>query len=95
MAFPKSKVPVVALLVSMTAAVEATWTRFHQWFPDSAEWFADVSSETCNATLRAFESAYESQSSTYCCAASDGQTPGQPAPLAVFLFHPDRSFLSS
>ena len=49
-----------ALLASVAGLSDASSTRFHQWFPSSAELFADVSRDCCNATLRALEDAYDS-----------------------------------
>jgi hypothetical protein len=38
--------------------------RFVNWFPESATIFADVSAQTCNHTLKAFERAYNAEPST-------------------------------
>ena len=38
---------------------DATASRFHEWFPNSAETFANTSAQICNATLQAFETAYD------------------------------------
>lgn len=55
-------------LTSLACLVEwskaSSFTRFHAWFPNSAQEFAHISEKTCNATLSAWETAYEKQNNT-------------------------------
>ena len=54
--------PTAILLSGITSLSDATSSRFHKWFSSSADIFANVSSQTCNATLRAFDTAYDRHS---------------------------------
>ena len=55
-----SLLPLAVLLVAATTSNADAVRHFHEWFPHGVESFANVSLQTCNATLRAFEDAYYS-----------------------------------
>ena len=59
---PQHRSQRTAALALLVSTAEAASTRFTQWFPYSAEEFADTSAVTCNKTLQLFENAYDSQS---------------------------------
>ena len=46
------------VLACVITTGDAMMPRFKQWFENSGPVFADISAHTCNATLTAFEDAY-------------------------------------
>lgn len=63
MPFRRIESTCLALLILFQATSTHAYNRFHDFFPNSKEEYADVSLNVCNATLRAYEDKYNSYSS--------------------------------